>query len=51
MTKGVVPAGTKAGKVQALLGAVQFESSHLTIAMETWKPASLKAKPLQSNIM
>jgi hypothetical protein len=30
---------------------VQFESSHLTIAMEAWKPASLKAMPPQSNIM
>ena len=30
---------------------VQFESSHLTIAMEAWKPASLKAMPLQSDIM
>jgi hypothetical protein len=33
------------------LVVVQFESSHLTIAMETWKPASLKAMPPQSNIM
>ena len=31
--------------------AVQFESSHLTIAMEAWEPASLKAMPPQSNIM
>jgi hypothetical protein len=30
---------------------VQFESSHLTIATEAWKPASLKAMPPQSNIM
>ena len=30
---------------------VQFESSHLTIAMEAWEPASLKAMPPQSNIM
>ena len=29
----------------------QFESSHLTIAMEAWKPASLIAMPPQSNIM
>jgi hypothetical protein len=36
--------------VQALVLA-QFESSHLTIAMEAWKPASLKAMPPQSNIM
>jgi hypothetical protein len=30
---------------------VRFESSHVTIATEAWKPASLKAMPLQSNIM
>ncbi len=30
---------------------VQFESSHLTIAMDAWKPASLKAMPPQSSIM
>jgi len=30
---------------------VQFESSHLTIAMEAWKPALLKAMLPQSNIM
>jgi len=30
---------------------VQFESSHLTIAMKAWKPASLKAMPPQPNIM
>src|SRR6266849_2934126 len=30
---------------------VQFESSHLTIATEAWKPASLEAMPPQSNIM
>jgi hypothetical protein len=33
---------------------VQFESSHLTIAIELWKrwkPASLKAMPPQSNMM
>jgi hypothetical protein len=30
---------------------VQFESSHLTIAMEAWKPASLKAMPPQSNTL
>jgi hypothetical protein len=29
---------------------VQFESSPLAIAMEAWKPASLKAMPPQSNI-
>jgi hypothetical protein len=29
----------------------QFESSHLTIAMEAWKPASLKAMPPQSNTL
>jgi hypothetical protein len=34
-----------------ILVVVQFESSHLTIAMEAWKPASLKAMPPQSNIM
>jgi hypothetical protein len=34
-------------------GAVvaQFESSHVTILTEAWKPASLKAMPLQSNTM
>ena len=30
---------------------VQFEPSHLAIAMEALKPASLKAMPLQSNKM
>jgi hypothetical protein len=30
---------------------VRFESSHLTIAMEAWNPASLKAMPPQLNIM
>jgi hypothetical protein len=41
------------GIVRLALGksAVRFESSHLTIAMEAWKPASLKAMPPQSNIM
>ena len=34
-----------------MAGVVQFESSHLTIAMEAWKPTSLKAMPPQSNIM
>jgi hypothetical protein len=33
------------------LAVGQFESSHLTIAMEAWKLASLKAMPPQSNIM
>ncbi len=32
-------------------GVVQFEFSHLTIAMQAWKLASVKAMPLQSNIM
>ena len=30
---------------------VRSESSHLTIAPEAWKPASLKAMPPQSNIV
>jgi hypothetical protein len=38
-------------KTREVLVVVQFESSHLTIAMEAWKPASLKAMPPQSNIM
>jgi len=50
MKKGVVPAGTKA-EYRRFWVVVQFESSHLTIAMEAWKPASLKAMPPQSNIM
>jgi len=44
-----VPDGLSANR--ELWVAVQFESSDLTIAMEAWKPASLRAMPPQSNIM
>jgi len=33
------------------LVVVKFECSHLTVVMEAWKPASLKAMLPQSNMM